>query len=350
MSLLLEQVKPEEQDQVVAFLREIFHAPADAPFLENDHVRWRLFQPRPDWNGSRSYVFRDEGRIVAHGCAVPATYVRPSGDTFKTVFVIDWAASSSYPGFGLSLLKEMAALADMRLGYGGSPDARAVVNKAHSTKRRTPAYERANGEMAGFDRALRPLSFLQDKSIPAWRAWARAGRAIYRNVRRPLMSSGPWKVHPVERFDASFPATPARSESGLLLPFRSKELLNYMLDCPSVRFKGFLLEKGGTLAGHLLLAGRGQEVRLADLVIDSDRVDDWVACYRLAATTARREYRSGGRLRVDAALSSQREALRRVGFSEEGRVTIFSYDPRSLLADGEVPMLNMMDSDAAYLF
>jgi len=351
MSLRLEQVLPEEQNQVIAFLREVFHAPQDALFLESDHVRWRFFDPHPDWNGSRSYVFRDEGRIVAHGGVVPTTFIRPSGEILKSLSIIDWAASPAYPGFGILMSRELGALSDFRVSYGGSADARAVLTKAHSGKGRNFTSERAIGEMLGFDRATRPLSFLRDRTIPTWRACARAGRAFYRNFRRPLKSTGPWKAHPVERFDTPLSnATTRSSQCGLMLPLRSKELLNYMLDCPSVSFKGFLLEKEGSLCGHLLLAARGQEVRVADLVIDSDRVEDWIACYTLAASWAAREFPSASRLRLVGALDFQKKALFQIGFSEESRARIYAYDPHQVLADEEVPLLNMMDNDAAYLF
>jgi hypothetical protein len=351
MSLLLEQVQITEQEQVVNFLEEMFHAPPDALFLESDNVRWRYFDPRPDWIGSRSYVFRDEGQIVAHGCVVPDTYVRPNGEVIKGLFIIDWAARPTYPGYGLLLAREIGALADLRLGYGGSADARALVDKALSAKTRASSKERAIGEMWGFDRAIRPLAFLRDRSIPAWRAWARAGRAFYRNAMNPLKSVSAWKTRPVERFDPSPAATsPHASECGLILPFRSNELLNYMLDCPSVRFKGFLLEKEGVPRGHLLLAGRDSEVRVADLVIDSNHIEDWIACYCLAASAARKEFSSASRLRVAAPLDFQKKALLHIGFSEESRAQIFAQGRKSILTEGELPLLNMMDNDAAYLF
>ncbi len=351
MSLVLEQVLPQDQDQVVAFLREVFQAPPDALFLESDHVRWRFFDPHPDWNGSRSYVFRDEGRIVAHGGVVPATFIRPSGEILRSLSIIDWAASPAYPGFGILITRELGGLGDFRVSYGGSADARAVLTRAHSGKSRNLTLERPIGEMLGFDRAIRPLSFLRDRTIPAWRAGARAGRAFYRNMRRPLKSAGPWKARPVERFEPPHSSIAARgSQCGLLLPLRSNELLNYMLDCPSVSFKGFLLEKEGVLCGHLLLASRDQEVRLADLVIDSDRVEDWMACYCLAASRAAKEFPSASRLRLVAALDFQQNALRQLGFTEESRARIFAFELRQILANGEIPLINMMDNDAAYLF
>lgn len=351
MSLVLEQVRPQDQNQVVSFLREVFQAPPNALFLESDHVRWRFFDPHPNWDGSRSYVFRDGGQIVAHGGVVPTNFIRPSGGILKSLSVIDWAASPAYPGYGILITKELGGLGDFRLSYGGSAHARAVLTRAHSGKGRNLTSERAIGEMLSFDRATRPLSFLRDRTIPAWRASARVGRAFYRNFRRPLKSAGPWKAHPVERFDRPLSmGVSSSSQCGLMLPLRSNQLLNYMLDCPSVSSKGFLLEKDGTLCGHLLLAARNLEVRVADLVIDSNRVEDWIACYCLVASRAAKEFPSASRLRLVAALDFQKNALLQIGFSEESRARIFAYDPRHILADGEVPLINMMDNDAAYLF
>jgi len=54
MELKLEQVRPEDLDEVVGFLRRVFQAPPNAHFLQTDHVQWKFFEPRPDWDGSRS--------------------------------------------------------------------------------------------------------------------------------------------------------------------------------------------------------------------------------------------------------------------------------------------------------
>jgi hypothetical protein len=122
-----------------------------------------------------------------------------------------------------------------------------------------------------------------------------------------------------------------------------------MLDCPSVRFTGFLIERDGMVCGHLLLSGCGQEVRVADLVIDSEVVGDWLACYSLAAFTAKRSYPRAGRLTATAASGFLQQALLQAGFSAGWRMPVLAEDRHSMVPPGQVFVLNMMDSDAAFL-
>jgi hypothetical protein len=75
---------PEDLPELTEFLLGVFHASSDAPFVRPEMMQWKYFSPRPDWNGSRSYVMRGEGRIFAHSSVAPVTF-RPQasrgGDT-----------------------------------------------------------------------------------------------------------------------------------------------------------------------------------------------------------------------------------------------------------------------------
>jgi hypothetical protein len=349
MNLNLEQIRPGDLDEVVAFLRTTFRAPLDAPFLQTDHVRWKFFEPRPDWDGPRSYVFREQGRIVAHACVVPTTFVMPDGAVVRSLFPIDWAASPSVPGAGILLLKDLTALADIRMGYGGSADTRAIVRKGHNGKKHP--YEQIIGEVIHARRIFRPWSPLKHRTEPAWRALAKAGLRTWQNTLRPLRSVGDWAACPVDRFDDRLPNLHLRGNpTGLALPFRTPELLNYILRCPSVRFSGFLLEKSHRVGGHFLLADLGEEVRLADLMIDSDAVGDWAACYTLAVLTAKQYYPRGGHLVAVAAPSSLQAALYRAGFTVTQRAPLIVQDKCSFFASAHPPVVNMIDSDSAYFF
>jgi hypothetical protein len=179
---------------------------------------------------------------------------------------------------------------------------------------------------------------------------AHTARDVWQNTMRPLGATDDWGTRPVERFDTQLPDLRLRgNRSGLTLPIRTPELLNYMLRCPSVRFSGFLLEKKSVVKGHFLLADHGEQIRLADLVVDSAVVEDWVACYALACSTAKRSYPHGGHLVAMTAPAPVQSALLRAGFHEKGRINLISQDWRSVLVSSHIPAVNMMDSDAAYL-
>lgn len=335
-----ERVSPEGQDEAVAFLREIFQAPPDARFLRPDVIRWKFFQTRPDWDGSRSYAFRSEGRIVAHACIVPGAFVTPAGKVVRTVFPIDWAASNSVPGAGLLLLREIAALTDVRISYGGSAEARAVVRKGSAIRR--PGSDYPIGELLRARRSLRP--FARRDSL---RALKQTLRDAWQNARTPLAAHPDWTARRVERFDGELPETRGLQ---LMLPLRSAALLNYMLDCPAVRLLGFLIQKGGATRGHLLLAESGPQARIADLVIDSDQPEDWAAAYSLAASVVQECCPAAHALTAMAGPAALQSALLRAGYSELSRLTATVQDRRSAIPPGCIPAFNMMDNDAAYLF
>jgi hypothetical protein len=350
MDLLLEQLGADSLDEVIQFLRDCFATPPDALFLQRDHVRWKFFDPRPDWEGSRSFVYRVDGRIVAHAGIVPATLVGPRGTLTRSIFAIDWAASPSVAGAGILLMQEIAALADVRIGYGGSPVTRALQRRgiAATNKRRT---ERVMGDVARARRALRPSVLIWNRSSPMWRSIVRAGREMWRNLSHPLAPHHSWTARPVERFHSPLPDMARLADTtGCFLPRRTPELLNYMLLCPTARFAGFLLESGGAVRGHLLLSSDQQEVRIADLLIDSAAPADWMAAYSLAVLAARSRFPAAAYLRAIATAPSLQSALAGAGFQEQDRMPLVVQDRAGAFTDDPALVVNMIDSDAAYYF
>ena len=88
-------VEPGDAGAVRAFLASIFGVTTDATFLRADIFDWRYFQPRPDWEGPRSWVVKMEGQIAAHIGVWPLTLRTPTGPvTF--VHPLDWAASPAW--------------------------------------------------------------------------------------------------------------------------------------------------------------------------------------------------------------------------------------------------------------
>ncbi len=66
-------------EEVSRFLRNTFQADEKWPPFQPDVVRWKSLTPHPLWQGSRGYVIRREGQIVAHGCAMPTSFTRYRG-------------------------------------------------------------------------------------------------------------------------------------------------------------------------------------------------------------------------------------------------------------------------------
>ena len=89
----IEQVRADQRDEVIAFLRKIFQAAEDAAFLDPRLMDWKYFEERPDWSGTRSYVLRAGNRIAAHGGIVSTTLLLPQRRVIS-VQIIDWAADN----------------------------------------------------------------------------------------------------------------------------------------------------------------------------------------------------------------------------------------------------------------
>jgi Acetyltransferase (GNAT) domain len=125
----LEQTQPRDTGEIIDFLRTVFQANGDAPFLAPATIQWKYFTPRPDWNGSRSYAYREGGQIVAHGCVVPITVPLAGGDV-RLISVVDWAATASIRGIGRTLIADLTALVDARLAFGGSTMGRQLLHRS----------------------------------------------------------------------------------------------------------------------------------------------------------------------------------------------------------------------------
>src|SRR5436305_5467873 len=110
------------------FLLEAFRLGPAAPFVAPDLMRWKYDDPRPDWPGPRSFVWKDGDAIVAHACMCPVTYRLPSGDVSGS-YLIDWAATRKSAGAGVALLRSLGRKCDALFAVGGSPDTRGILPK-----------------------------------------------------------------------------------------------------------------------------------------------------------------------------------------------------------------------------
>ena len=115
--------------ELVRFLTSVFGLRDDAPFVAKDLVEWKYFAAHPYWDGPRSYLLKHDGKLAAHGCAHPATFL-PPGRAVTSTRVIDWAAGSGVPGAGVLLFRKFASLADTLFAVGGSPETQSIFPKS----------------------------------------------------------------------------------------------------------------------------------------------------------------------------------------------------------------------------
>ena len=331
------QVQAGEEDRIIAFLRAIFQPDPGDPFLEPAQVRWRFFEPGPDWPGSRSYVLELGGEIVAHGCIWPITLAAASGD-IRAAHVIDWAASRKVPGVGLILLDQLSDLAGIRIAMGGSQDALRMGRAGR-------AIFRQYGELTRYVRVVRPrLQFSADprKNWKSVARWLRNAAILL----RPEAGRDRLTAERVDRFEKSpmegfHPAsfTPVR---------RSADFLNFLLRCPAARFAAYRILDDGATRGYFVLSEVGAETRIADVCVDSRDAGGWAAAYALAAHVACQ--RPDVAIVTTAALMPlATEAVVRAGFRAIDQQVVTTNQAGLALKDLPPLHLTLLDNDGAFL-
>ncbi len=330
MPLRFEATRPEEIAELAEFLRVAFSAPQSAAFLEPALLRWKYFAPRPDWSGPRSYMLRQDGRIVAHGCAWPVILRGASGREVASARVIDWAASAAVPGAGVVLFRKMAALADTLLAVGGSPDTRALLPNMGF---------RRLGELGIYALPLRPWKQFKDRGGRGGKGWLRLARnAAWRGMQAWTEKSraGLWSVRRIDCFDAAFPSP------------RPVEHLNFLLRCPAAAFSGYAIERGGVRAGGFVLVRIRHQARIAALWIAPENRGELPAAYAAAIDAAQRD---GEAYEVKAAATEEaaRRAIETAGLRRRGGEPVYVYDRARKLEDAGPPALELLDGDECWL-
>jgi len=336
----IEQVRAEQRDEVIAFLRKVFGAADDAPFLDPRLMDWKYFEERPEWSGSRSYVLRVGKRIAAHGGILTSTLLLPDGP-ITDVQIIDWAADKAFPGAGLVLVKHLGELGDVNIGPSGSSDCVSVLKSPE-------AGHELFAQNLRMSRVVWPwLRLWAEKPFGA-RSLARLGRDFWRSFAGSQQGTPGWSATPVDMFTEPIPPAPPPN-SDFTPVVRSAELLNYMLRCPAVKMSGYLLRRNGEARGHFLLSHTGVEIRIAELQIASQSEEDWRACFRVAIEAATALRPKAWSVRTSTLPEMIQRAARSAGLVECSPKDAFLRDPHGRLAGRPAPNLTMIDTDAAYL-
>jgi hypothetical protein len=336
---------PEDLPELTEFLLGVFHLAPDAPFVRPDMMQWKYFSPRPDWSGSRSYVMRSEGRILAHGCVAPVDFRRRT-DAEGTpglvtgMRVIDWAGGRQAPAAGVRIMRQLAGLTDTVLAIGGSPDAVRVFPMIGFQHR---------GNVEVFARVVRP--WRQFRLDPYPRGW----KAPLRLARSTLFSLAPlpgapvgWTCQAVTAFDQSICPALEFDAPSFTTTARSPAFLNYMLGCPGAAFSGFLLRQGESVRGYFLLSQVAGQTRIAELRVASEQTEDWQAALAVATRQAAADPATCEILAI-ASIRQSVEALRRNGYRLCRHDPIFLLDPRRRLAGAPELNLDLLVGDEAYL-
>jgi len=336
---------PEELPELTEFLLGVFHASPGAPFVRPEMMRWKYFVPRPDWEGSRSYVTRSEGKISAHGCVAPVSFRLPANAGRPAALVtgmrvIDWAGGRQAPAAGVRIMRALASLSDTVLAIGGSADAVEVFPKIGFAHR---------GHVSVFARVVRPWrQFRSDPYPRGWKAPLRLGRSVLLSLTPLPAAPAGWTSQRVEGFDQSIGPALAFDAAGFTNTARSPELLNYMLACPEAGFAGFVLSRRGRIRGYFLLSHVAGQTRIAEVRVDSEHAEDWQAAFALATRQAAADPATCEILAVSS-IDPGREALRRNGYRFCRHDPIYLFDPKRRLAGAPDLNLDLLVGDESYL-
>lgn len=339
MSVQIEPTLPLEQEALAQFLISVFHARPDTPFVDPKLVWWKYFEPCVDWNGPRSIVLKQEGKIVAHGGIFPVTFLTKNREV-TGIHLIDWAASPSAPGAGVLLLRKLASLTDTFLTVGGSRQTRQILPKIGFKHRR---------DLKIYARVVRPWDQFRTSAFEGWKTPIRLARNVLWSL--PSLPSIPaeWSAVQIPRFDESVLPVLTERTTGEFTPCkRSLGMLNYMLRCPGAAFSAFQLLKGKKLFGYFILSWVGRQCRVADMLLNSHVLADWRAAHSVATRIAAENPET---CEVEAASSIQlaSDAILQNGFHLRERCPIFLCDAKGLLAEASPLHINLLDGEGSYL-
>lgn len=156
-----------------------------------------------------------------------------------------------------------------------------------------------------------------------------------------------WEFVPVSEFDNSLQPILSGGKRPWTFCQRTVADLNYLLKCPHLEMRGFLLRRGACLGGYFIVGKSGWEARVLDLVVDSDDVNDWKhAC--AAVTNAALLDPEVCRIRALSTLPILSQALAWNGYWCQYKEPIVLHDPTDVLGQAFPVSFQLFDGDSGY--
>ena len=321
-------------DKLIALFSKAFQLKGNEPLRNPALLRWKYFDPRPDWQGSRSYVLHSGQRWLAHACVCPMT-IRHGGNTVNGVLLVDWL--STVPGAGAEIYRRFYPMVDVVFGNGGSTQARRTINEL-----KYPTI----GSVAMHSRPFKPLA-LYGGSKRSAADLLRLGRNFALSMAPGHTLSPGWRSTQVSQFTEEHRAICDHSPEGFLQTVRSPEHLNYYLRCPLAKMSGHAVYQGSALQGYFILAEFQTESKLVDLRINSVNPEHWAAGIALATRAA--SQLAAPMLLVSSTLPLMTQGLQANRFRHFEDDPLYLYDPADRLNASKLPLhITPFDGDQAY--
>lgn len=331
----LKTTEPSDLPALATFLVRVYKFESSDFHFDPRMLEWKYFHPRSGWQGSRSYLMVRDEKIVAHAGVCPISFRLPTGQIVTSLTVMDWAADSSIPGIGVMLFRKIMKMARTSFEIC-SPVGREVLPHLgfHTV-----------GEAFSYAGWLRPWR--------EFRVRPREPRSVLRLLHgwmHPVSTrrrNGGWEFLPVAEFDDSLQPILCGEKRTWTFCQRTVADLNYLLQCPCLEMRGFVLQREGRLIGYFILGKSGWEARVLDLVVDSEDEIDWEYAYS-AATSAALLDPEICRIRVLSTLPILNRALARNGYWCQSKEPMMLYDPSNALGRVFPPSFQFFDGDSGY--
>lgn len=326
-----------EVKQVAAFLARVFRLSPGEPFLDPELLAWKYLQPRPDWEGTRSFVTEDDRGIVSHFCLCPAV-LRFGNREVRSMTAIDWAADRRKPGSGIRMFHLIKTRFDAIFAIGGSDATLAIIPRIGF---------RTVGEFVTWRKTVRPWAVFRSARERKGTAFLRLARDLPRSGIGTSLDGGGWRCIPVPRFDETQAVLMGNIPKTYTTCRRTVGALNYMLSCPSASFSAYLLENGSRNRGYLLMSRLRNEARIVDISIDSDDATEWQGAYT-AATSAAAAFPEVHHVFAGGSVRLMEKALAGNGYRRYRTDPVMIYDPLEILSSMPAIAFQMFEGDAGY--
>jgi Acetyltransferase (GNAT) domain len=268
-----------DEPAIAALLRESLRLTPDHPMAEPTHLRWKYWEPHADWAGSRSYVYLQDGQIVAHGAVIPNVCLWRK-QRVRALHIIDWAAKPGSSGSGVALMKQIGKLTDMMLAVGGSELTQKILPMV--------GFKECGTTVKRYARPLRPLLRLVDPEYRSWRLGPQIMRGVFWTLTAPSRREAEWSAH---RILADHVGTASiiwpQPIIGTTVFERSNASMSHLLRCPATPMELYSVHRYGRHRGYFLLAFAPAQARIVDCWIDSDEQAEWSAMVQLAVRQAK---------------------------------------------------------------
>ncbi|MFZ0797643.1 MAG: hypothetical protein WCA13_21055 [Terriglobales bacterium] len=337
MSAEIRATQHKDLTALAEFLVRVYQFDPPDHHADPQLLEWKYLYPRDGWEGSRSYLLERNGQIIAHCGIYPVTFHLLDRITVNSVTMMDWAADPAAPGVGVVLYRKLMAIAPTSFVIGGAPATRLMIPRIGF---------RHVGEAQTYAAWLRPWR--------EFRTRPRTRRSILRllhGLTHPTHSRGQtsagWDFAAVNQFDDSL--EPVLNDTKRTWTFCGRTLadLNYVLKCPHLEIRGFLLRRQGQLMGYFIIGQADWEARLLDLVVNSADANDWnSAC--ATVTKAAQLNPEVCRIRALATFPILRQALIWNGYWCQSTEPIVIHDPANALGGAFPVSFQLIDGDSGY--